>query len=123
MTSRSRAALLVCVVATLPYVWTLGDYFVQDDFGVVSLLAGKPALSFFSWFTRTWMDNIWGFTPDEVRPFPAVSYQIAALFGAGVPFANHVINIAAQQGPTRHRQLHALSKCSQLLRRIAFVIK
>jgi hypothetical protein len=94
MTPRNRAALLVCVVATLPYLWTLGDYFVQDDFGVVSLLAGKPALSFFGWFTHTWMDNIWGYTPDEIRPFPALTYQLTALGDAGSPVADHLLNVA-----------------------------
>ena len=40
------------------------------------------------------MDDIWGYTPDEIRPFPAVSYQLAAVFGAASPYANHVVNIA-----------------------------
>jgi hypothetical protein len=40
------------------------------------------------------MDNIWGEPPDEIRPFPAVTYQVAALWGAGSPVANHAINIA-----------------------------
>jgi hypothetical protein len=40
------------------------------------------------------MDDIWGYTPDEIRPFPAVTYQIAAVFGAASPYANHVFNIA-----------------------------
>jgi hypothetical protein len=87
-------AAAVLVAAVLPYLPTLDDYFVQDDFGVVSLLSGKPAGAFPRWFVSTWMDDIWGFTPDEVRPFPAVTYQLAALWGAASPVANHVINIA-----------------------------
>jgi hypothetical protein len=93
MTAR-RAALLVAVVAVVPYLPTLDNYFVQDDFGVVALLSGKPATYFPRWFVSTWMDDIWGYTPDEIRPFPAVSYQIAAILGAASPVANHVINIA-----------------------------
>ena len=89
---------VVVALAVIAYGSTASDYFIQDDFGVVWLLSQKPAMYFPQWFVSAWMDNIWGYTPDEVRPFPAVSYQIAALFGPGVPFANHVINIAFHAG-------------------------
>jgi hypothetical protein len=88
------AMLAICLAATLPYLSTIDNYFAQDDFGVVQLLAGKPASYFPRWFTTTWMDDIWGFIPDEIRPFPAVTYQFTALWGAGSPVANHVVNIA-----------------------------
>lgn len=93
MTGRLAAAL-VAAAAVLPYLPTLDNYFVQDDFGVVALLSSKPAGYFPRWFVTTWMEDIWGYTPDEIRPFPAVSYQIAAVFGAASPYANHVINLA-----------------------------
>jgi len=89
---------VVIALAVIAYGSTVNNYFIQDDFGVVWLLSQKPATYFPQWFVSTWMDNIWGYTPDEVRPFPAVSYQIAALFGAGVPFANHILNIAFHAG-------------------------
>lgn len=92
--TRRRAAVVAAVAAVLPYLATLDNYFVQDDFGVVALLSSKPATYFPRWFVSTWMEDIWGYTPDEVRPFPALSYQIAAVFGAASPYANHVINIA-----------------------------
>ena len=88
------AALVVCLAAALPYVSTIHNYFTADDFGVVQLLAQKPALYFPRWFVSSWMDQIWGFTADEVRPFTAVSYQLTALWGAASPEANHVLNIA-----------------------------
>jgi hypothetical protein len=88
------AAAVVTIAAVVPYLPTLDNYFVQDDFGVVALLSSKPATYFPRWFVTTWMEDIWGYTPDEVRPFPAVSYQVAAVFGAASPYANHVINIA-----------------------------
>lgn len=93
---KHRRALLALVVlgAVVPYLPTIDDYFVQDDFGVVQLLSTKPATYFPRWFVSPWMDEIWGEPPDELRPFPAVTYQAAALFGAGSPVANHVINIA-----------------------------
>ena len=94
MTRRRLVLLLVVLAAALPYLPTLDDYFVQDDFGVVGLLSAKPAGYFPRWFVSTWMDDIWGYTPDEIRPFPAVSYQAAAWWGAGSPVANHVINVS-----------------------------
>ena len=61
---------VVALAAILPYLSTLGDYFVRDDFGVVQLLAQKPWSSFPRWFATPWMDDIWGYTPDEIRPLP-----------------------------------------------------
>jgi hypothetical protein len=87
------AALLVCAAAILPYLPTVDDYFVRDDFGVVQLLAQKPATYFPRWFVTSWMDDIWGFLPDEIRPFPAASYQLTALGGAASPVLHHVLNI------------------------------
>ena len=93
-TSVAWAALAVCLAATLPYLSTINNYFVRDDFGVVALLSGKPAGYFPRWFVTSWMDQIWGHTPDEVRPFPALSYQLTSLGGAASPFLHHVLNIA-----------------------------
>ena len=88
------AVLAISLAASLPYVSTAGNYFVNDDFGVVQLLSQKPPLYFPRWFVTSWMDDIWGATQDEVRPFPAVTYQLAALWGATSTVANHVMNIA-----------------------------
>jgi hypothetical protein len=93
MTPRRLAVFLVVLAAVVPYLPSLDDYFVQDDFGVIWLLSAKPASYFPHWFVSPWMDDIWGYTPDEIRPFPAVSYQVAAWFGAGSPVPNHVITL------------------------------
>lgn len=93
MVWRVVTALLVVAAASLPYLPTIDDYFVQDDFGVVALLSGKPATYFPRWFVTPWMEDIWGYVPDEIRPFPALSYQIAAQWGAASPSANHLLNI------------------------------
>jgi len=63
------AALFVCLGAVVPYASTIDNYFVRDDFGIVELLASKPATYFPRWFVSSWMDEIWGNVPDEVRPF------------------------------------------------------
>jgi hypothetical protein len=94
MTRRRWAGLAIVLAASVPYLPSVDDYFVQDDFGVVWLLSQKPASAFLGWFASTWMDDIWGYTPDEIRPFPAVTYRLAALAGAGSPVANHLLNIA-----------------------------
>ena len=93
--SVAMAAAVVALAATLPYLPTLDNYFVRDDFGVVMLLSGKPATSFPGWFVSSWTDRIWGPVPaDEIRPFPAVSYQLTALGGAASPVLHHVMNVA-----------------------------
>jgi hypothetical protein len=88
-----RDLIPVILAAILPYLTTVDDYFVRDDFGVVQLLASKPASYFPHWFVSSWMDDIWGFIPDEIRPFPALSYQLTALGGAGSPVLHHLLNI------------------------------
>jgi hypothetical protein len=88
------AAVAIGLAASLPYAPSLGNYFVNDDFGVVQLLSQKPPLYFPKWFVTSWMDGIWGDTQDEIRPFPAVTYQLAAVWGAASPVANHAMNIA-----------------------------
>ena len=93
-TTRLLPVLAICLAASLPYVSSAGNYFVNDDFGVVQLLSQKPLLYFPRWFVTSWMDDIWGATQDEIRPFPAVTYQLAAIWGATSTVANHVTNIA-----------------------------
>ena len=92
--TRLLAVLAICLAASLPYASTINNYFVNDDFGVVQLLTQKPLLYFPKWFVTSWMDNIWGATQDEIRPFPALTYQLAGLWGATSPVANHAANIA-----------------------------
>jgi hypothetical protein len=91
--TRSIPWVLVGLAAMLPYLVTIDDYFVRDDFGVVQLLAQKPFSYFPRWFASSWMDEIWGYVPDEVRPFPALSYQLTALGGTLSPFLHHALNI------------------------------
>ena len=86
-------ALVVVLAACAPYLPTIDDYFTQDDFGVVQLLASKGWSTFPRWFTMPWMEHIWGYTPDEIRPFVAFTYQVTALPGAGRPELHHIVNI------------------------------
>ena len=94
LTKRLLAGFVICLAASVPYLSSANDYFVNDDFGVVQLLSQKPAFYFPRWFVTSWMDEIWGAVQDEIRPFTAVTYQLAALWGATSTFANHAINIA-----------------------------
>ena len=87
------AILIVCLAAVLPYLLTVRDYFVADDFGVVQILSQKPAWYFPRWFVGSWMETVFGVPPQEIRPFPAVSYQLTALVGAAAPTVHHVINM------------------------------
>ena len=94
LTRRHLAGMAIVLAASLPYLRTIPDYFVQDDFGGMQLLAAKPWHTFPRWFTMPWMEFIWGYTPDEIRPFTALSYQITTLGDASAPEGHHVLNIA-----------------------------
>ena len=98
VTWRRLAPALAVLAAVLPYLPTINDYFVQDDFGVVGLLASKPASFFPRWFVIPWMENIWEYTPDEIRPFVAVTYQVAAQWSPGSPVPQHLLNLALHAG-------------------------
>src|SRR5688572_17126828 len=41
-----------------------------------------------------WTENIYGYTPDEIRPFVALSYQITSVAGGDRPELHHLLNIA-----------------------------
>jgi hypothetical protein len=98
LNARRLAIAAVVLAAVLPYVPTLDNYFAQDDFGVVGLLASKPAFYFPRWFLVPWMENIWGYTPDELRPFVALTYQAAAQWNAESPIPQHLLNVTLHAG-------------------------
>jgi hypothetical protein len=91
---RTLAAIAIAVAAFALYAPTVHDYFTQDDFGVVGLFSQRSLAYFPRWFVSPWTENIWGYVPDEIRPFPAASYVIASWFGRAAPEPNHVANIA-----------------------------
>ena len=124
---RRLAPVLVVLAATLPYVPTLDNYFAQDDFGVVGLLASKRASYFLRWFAVPWMENIWGYTPDEIRPFVAVTYQAAAQWNAGSPVPHHLVNVALHAGNALlvlgiAERVAGLSTASALVAACAFAV-
>jgi hypothetical protein len=94
MTRRAIASATIVLAAVALYAPTINDYFVQDDFGVVSLFSQRSLAYIPRWFVMPWTEDIWGYVPDELRPFPAASYVIASWFGAAAPQPNHVMNIA-----------------------------
>ena len=94
MSRRAIAAAAIVVAACALYAPAIDDYFVQDDFGVVSLFSQRSLAYIPRWFVTPWTEDIWGYVPDELRPFPAASYVIASWFGASAPEPNHVMNIA-----------------------------
>src|SRR5215211_4182966 len=69
------SALVVVLAATLPYLRTLGDYFIGDDFGVLWLLSSKPPLHVLSLFTMPWTETVYGSWTDELRPTLALTLQ------------------------------------------------
>ena len=94
MSRRAIASAAIVIAAVALYATAINDYFVQDDFGVVSLFSQRSLAYIPRWFVMPWTEDIWGYVPDELRPFPAVSYVVASWFGASAPQPNHIINIA-----------------------------
>ncbi len=94
MSRRAIAAAAIIVAACALYAPAIDDYFVQDDFGVVSLFSQRSLGYFGRWFVTPWTEDIWGYVPDELRPFPAASYVITSWFGAARPESHHILNIA-----------------------------
>jgi hypothetical protein len=91
---RAIAAAVVVLAAFALYAPTIRDYFLQDDFGVVALFSTRSLSYIPRWFVMPWTEDIWGYVPDEIRPFPAVSYVVTSWFGASAPEPNHLVNIA-----------------------------
>ena len=92
-TTRLLPALAICLAATLPYVSSAGNYFVNDDFGVVQLLSQKPPLYFPDGSSRP------GWTTSGARPrtrfVPSRGHvSTGSRLGSDVALANHVTNIA-----------------------------
>lgn len=96
--NRNALIALVVLAASLPYLPVIPDYFVQDDFGTVYILTARPWTMFPRWFTMPWMEYIWGYTPDEIRPFVAFSYQLTGKFAPSRPELHHILNIAFHAG-------------------------
>jgi hypothetical protein len=88
------ACAAVAAAAATSYVSTLDAWFVGDDFGLITVLHDKPPLHFFTLFTGSWTDDAYGVTPDELRPFLALSYQLDAQRGAATPRPYHTTSIA-----------------------------
>ena len=98
-TAKERALVAAVVLAAcLPYLPVIPDYFVQDDFGTVYILTERPWTMFPKWFTMPWMEYIWGYTPDEIRPFVAFTYQLSGKFTPSRPELHHIMNIGFHAG-------------------------
>jgi hypothetical protein len=95
-TARTGKWLVFAVIlaASVPYLFTISDYFLQDDFGVVQIFARRPWTMFPKWFVMPWTEDIWGYTPDELRPFVALTYQLTGKWNPGRPELHHILNIA-----------------------------
>jgi hypothetical protein len=90
--------MAVAAAACVPYLPTVRDYFVQDDFGVVQLLTRRPWTMFPRWFVMPWTEDVWGYTPDELRPFVAFTYQLTGKLNPARPELHHLFNIAVHAG-------------------------
>jgi hypothetical protein len=88
------AVLVVSLAAALPYLGTLGSYFIGDDFGYIQLYGRESfPTNPLSLFWSDWSQGIWGFHLDEIRPLMALSYFLESRWGAASPTAYHASNV------------------------------
>lgn len=88
------AASVVAAASAVAFAPSVRAWFIGDDFGLIRALYDKPALHFFTLFTGTWTDGVFGVRPDELRPFVALSYQLDMWGGATNPVPYHLGSIA-----------------------------
>jgi hypothetical protein len=87
------AVALVSAVAVAPYLQTLPDYFAGDDFGVAQHFFGRPWWYVLTLFNRAWVDGIYGYVPDELRPLVGLTYQVDGWLGQGSQVPFHTTNL------------------------------
>jgi len=77
----------------LAYGWTLGAYFVADDFGYINRFMSFPFASWPGLFVRDWSGGIWGWPLNELRPIAALSFIIDARLWGATPAGYHLTNL------------------------------
>ena len=87
------ALLAIGLSAVIPYLQGVSSYFLSDDFGLIWLFSQKPALHFLTLFTSPWVEDIYGYAADELRPLIALSYQVDYWLGGINPLAYHLDNL------------------------------
>jgi hypothetical protein len=92
--ARIWGAVAVVLAASVPYLSTVQGYFLQEDFGNIQLFASTPWSMFPRWFTMPWTGTMWGYVPDEIRPFTALVFQMTTVFGATAVVPGHLLNYA-----------------------------
>lgn len=91
---RPIACVLVLAAATAAaYGWTLGGYFVGDDFGYVSHFLHFPLSRWPALFVQDWSDGIWNEQTNELRPFSALAFILDARVWGTNPAGYHLTNL------------------------------
>ncbi len=87
------AIVVVCLAVGLPTIRS-DNYFLGDDFGLVHHLHDLPAERLLSYFVSDWTEGMYGYVPDELRPFLAFTYWLdARLFGSMNVSGYHTTNL------------------------------
>lgn len=86
-------ALLSAAVALAGFGWTLGGYFLGDDFGYVSRFHSFPLLQWPRLFVEGWAGDLWGVGLRELRPITALSYLLDARLWGGEAMGFRLTNL------------------------------
>ena len=84
--------VLTAVVA-VGFGWTLGSYFLGDDFAYAGKFWGMSLSSWPRLFVNEWSEGMWGFPLRELRPVAALSFIVDGLLWGGNPTGYHLTNL------------------------------
>ena len=90
--------VVALLTSVLGFGWTLGGYFVGDDFGYVGRFFDYPLADWPHLFRASWAGEMWGFQLRELRPITALSFIIDARIWGGNASGFRVTNLLLHAG-------------------------
>ncbi len=90
--------VVALVTSVLGFGWTLGGYFIGDDFGYVGRFFEYPLADWPRLFRASWAGDMWGFQLRELRPITALSFIIDGRLWGGNAVGFRATNLLLHAG-------------------------
>jgi len=90
--------VVALLTSVLGFGWTLGGYFVGDDFGYVGRFFAYPLADWPRLFSASWAGDMWGFQLRELRPITALSFIIDGRLWGGDASGFRATNLLLHAG-------------------------
>src|SRR4051812_44513952 len=81
------------VVSFAAFGWSLGGYFLADDFGYVGKFHNYPFAKWPRLFVNDWSEGFWGFQLRELRPMTALTLMLDGRLWGGDAFGYRLTNL------------------------------